>query len=130
MGKGSGTSKKGITKKPQRLSGTEAAGGGAGGAPAANACLIRFTGIVDIDSSGAGLRPGQSIVLVQGSGVALDVISSGARVGSFSGNEQSLVEDCMSQGYVYKGVVESVDGVTATCSIRGYGVQNEPASTL
>jgi hypothetical protein len=134
MGKGSGTSKTGITKKPQRLSDSEPAGGATagsgseGGSRPTNACLLRFTGIVEIDSASTGLNKGQRITLVQGTGVSLDVMSGGAKVGSFGGEEQSLLESCMAQGYVYKGVVETVDGGTATCSIKGYGVQNEPAN--
>lgn len=135
MGKGSGTSKTGVTKRPQRLSDSESAGGAAGG-PAgseggnhsANTCLLRFTGDIDIDPTLTDLRIGQSITLVQGTSAALDVMSGGRIIGSFSGEEQSLLEDCMAQGYVYKGVVETVDGGTAACSIKGYGVQNEPAN--
>ena len=84
--------------------------------------------MVAIDTAAAGLRAGQAIVLVQGAGAGLDVMSGGARVGSFIGEEQALLEDCMAQGYVYKGIVETVDGDTATCSIRGYGVRNEPTN--
>lgn len=134
MGKGPGTLKTGITKKPQRLSDSEPAGGttagsgGEGGSRPANACLLTFKGIVELNAASTGLSAGQHITLVQGTGAALDVISGGAKVGSFSGDEQSLLEDCMAQGYVYKGIVETVDGGTATCSIKGYGVQNEPAN--
>jgi len=129
MGKGSGTSKVNVTKSPQRLSDTEGVGGAAAGSDtnSANACLISFSGIIEITPGAPTLSVGQTVTLVQGSGPELDVMSGGVKIGNFSGSEQALLEDCMAQGYVYKGIVAAVDGGTATCSIKGYGVQNEPA---
>ena len=132
MGKGSGTSKTGITKKPQLLSDSEPAGGvgvahgDEGISSPTNSCLISFTSSIKLNS--ASVSAGQRITLVQGNGTGLDVISRGAKIGSFSGDEQPLLEDCMAKGYVYKGKIETVNGDTATCSIKGYGVQNEPAN--
>lgn len=126
MGKGSGTSKVNVTKRPQRLSGTEGAGGDTG-SNAANACLISFSGVIQITPGTPTLSVGQTVTLTQGNDQHLDVMSGGVKVGSFSGSQQALLEDCMAQGYVYKGIVEAVDGGSATCSIKGYGVQNEPA---
>lgn len=133
MGKGSGTTKVNVTKRPQRLSDTEAAGGavaGSGseaGSTTSNVCLVSFSGVIEVAPGKPALSVGQAVTLVQGTGQALDVMSRGVNVGSFSGSEQALLEDCMAQGYVYKGIVEAVDGGSATCSIKGYGVQNEPA---
>ncbi|HAC56482.1 TPA: hypothetical protein DCF80_03185 [Candidatus Saccharibacteria bacterium] len=134
MGKGSGTSKTNVTKRPQRLSDSEAAGtGGAssgevGSENSTNACLFQFTPVIEIDPKGPGLRTGQPVTLVQGKSTALDVMSGGAKVASFSGSEQALVEQCMAIGYVYKGVVRAVNGSNATCSVKGFGVQNGPAN--
>jgi hypothetical protein len=130
MGKGSGTSKANVTKRPQRLSGTEAAGGsgGDGGSGTANACLVSFTADIQVNPGIPALKVGQSVTLVQGENQALDVISGGVNIGSFSGPEQSLIENCMAQGYVYKGSVKVVGDGGAACSIKGYGVQDEPAN--
>lgn len=129
MGRGGTTKQTGVTRHtPSYSSDAAAVGSGSGPAPQmANSCLIRFTEELLLDGPSArGVRAGLTITLVPGVPGTINIMSGGARIGRYAGDNKSLILRCMRKKYVYRGKVESVRAtngeIYAMCNIQGLGL--------
>lgn len=128
MGRGGTTKQTGVNRRtPSYSSDAIAIGGGGGVAPEmAQSCVINFTEELRLDGpSAGGVSKGLPINLVPGLPGTINIMSSGARLGSYDGQYKSQLLRCMRKKYIYRGTIVSsraADGVVyAVCNIQGFG---------
>lgn len=139
MGKGASTSKTNVTKTlpdykvgdPGRSSGSGAEGGSAPDSEVKNVCLITFQEELQFKRDAADLiRVGFQFTLVPNDQGRLESMGSGRVVGSYSGSKSALLKRCIKSGYIYRGIVQSINGDRANCEITGFGVSDGAATTM
>jgi hypothetical protein len=140
MGKGASSTKSNVTKKlpdysseksdqPSTRAGSGAGGGSASADSNANVCLISFNESLQFDDNAADLiKVGFSFTIVPNETDDLVMMVGGRIIGNYTGNRVALLKRCINGGYIYRGIVRSVDQNGANCEITGFGVSDGPAS--
>lgn len=142
MGKGASTTQTNVTKKlpnyssekPSRNDGGTGTGAGGGSSPesdTANACLITFREKISFSEDAADLvKVGLQFTLVPNEQGDLEVVNSSRTVGQYTGDKLALLKRCISSGYIYRGIVRSLNQDGAGCEITGFGVSDGSAPTM
>lgn len=130
MGRGSKSSEVGVRKERQKYSQTAGSISGAGsqGKLSGANCLFTFkANLVVANSEASGINKDSPVVIVPHYSDAkkIDLFIENINFGLYDGRHKNKIVDCIKEGYVYEGTVQTLnkvkDGIKIGFFIQGRG---------